>query len=356
MNLHGSQNILSLVIVIMSLSVGFAMECDHSNGIAYAKKYGPNPNKNFENYCRDISGREGDCSNFVSQILLECFGQPFCWEPGYSYEEWTNWDKYHSKCKKPEIWKDLKNCLPDANNLRNWLKNKLGCPLSNPINRNNPPSDLKPGDIAFYCDSNGVVKHVVYIIDIIGNLIIYAGHCEDNERYPLVEHNTNEGNLLSMYPNRQLKIMRMPNQVLGCAGPPKAHNSIDSSFGQTMTVCHEAICCWHENLGGTWPWYSDSTAYACLSWDENRGTTWDTLISPRMNLAGCSSVVFRQSSYSNLLRGSNKVIKIMGSTNDGASWSDSIGTDTTTEASLPWASNQRNVRIAWIYFRPKMDL
>ncbi|MEO0115818.1 MAG: hypothetical protein ABIK93_10170 [candidate division WOR-3 bacterium] len=67
-----------------------------------------------------------------------------------------------------------------------------------------------------------------------------------------------------------------------------------------MDVTHKWVCCWHENLGGQWPWYSNPTAYACLSWDETNGTTWDTLISPRINLAGCSSIVFRQSSYSNL--------------------------------------------------------
>ncbi len=71
-----------------------------------------------------------------------------------------------------------------------------------------------------------------------------------------------------------------------------------------------------------------------------------------MNLAGCSSVVFIQSCTTNLIHGSNKTIEIRGSTNDGATWSYLIGTDTTTRVQLPWASNQRNVRIAWIYKGP----
>jgi len=89
-----------------------------------------------------------------------------------------------------------------------------------------------------------------------------------------------------------------------------------------------------------------------LKWEETNGTTWDTLISPRINLVGCSAVVFRQSCTTNLIHGSNKTIEIRGSTNDGASWTYLIGTDITTKAELPWASNQRNVRIAWIYKGP----
>lgn len=116
-----------------------------------------------------------------------------------------------------------------------------------------------------------------------------------------------------------------------------------------MDVRHQWVCCWQERLGGEWPWTSNPTPYACLSWDVTNGNTWDTLISPRMNLAGCSSVVFRQSSYSNLLAGSNKVIEVRGSIDNGANWSYYIGNDTLKEASLPWANNQKNVRIAWIY-------
>ncbi len=126
----------------------------------------------------------------------------------------------------------------------------------------------------------------------------------------------------------------------------------DSKFIFTWFVRHAFIYCWHENQGGIWLWYDNPTVYACLSWSETRGNTWDTLISPRINLAGCSAAVFRQRCISTLQHGSNKTIEIRGSTNDGATWPYLIGTDTTTQASLPWATNQRNVRIAWIYKGP----
>jgi hypothetical protein len=74
-------------------------------------------------------------------------------------------------------------------------------------------------------------------------------------------------------------------------------------YGQPISghggrIRHQWICCWHENVGATWPWYADSTGYACLSWQENSGHTWDSMISPRINLAGCSSAVFLQTSNS----------------------------------------------------------
>jgi len=146
-------------------------------------------------------------------------------------------------------------------------------------------------------------------------------------------------------------VFHIPNTIRDCGKLDYSHTS-DSTFRFLWYVRHQFKCCWHENLGGSWPWSSNPTAYACLSWTEASGTTWDTLISPKLNLAACSSVVFRQRTYSNLLHGGNKTIEVRGSTNDGATWPYLIGTDTTTEASLPWATNQRNVRIAWIYKGP----
>jgi hypothetical protein len=89
--------------------------------------------------------------------------------------------------------------------------------------------------------------------------------------------------------------------------------------------------------GDSPPWTSNPTAYACLNWKENRGWTWDTLISHRMNLAACSSIVLRQKTYSLLPSGAS--IQIRGSTNGGASWTYVVGDHRTTEASLPWRSS-----------------
>lgn len=154
-------------------------------------------------------------------------------------------------------------------------------------------------------------------------------------------------------------LCRPENDQLGECKALKERITADSTMKKEFegapgwgAVRHQWVCCWHENLPNTWPWYADSSGYACLSWQENNGTTWDTLISPRIDLAACSSVVFKQMTYSNLLHGGNKTIEIRGSTDDGATWPYLIGTDTTTEAALSWATNQRNVRIAWIYKGP----
>ncbi|MEO0080538.1 MAG: hypothetical protein ABIK44_07690, partial [candidate division WOR-3 bacterium] len=143
------------------------------------------------------------------------------------------------------------------------------------------------------------------------------------------------------------------NGVVNRCNYPKDFWSADSTIGgdsdDQFTVRHQWVCCWKEKLPGEAPWSSRTTPYACLNWTENRGTTWDTLISPRANMAGCTSVVFIQSCTTNLLHGSNKTIEIRGSTDDGATWPYLIGTDTTKKADIDWAAGQRNVRIAWIY-------
>ncbi len=83
-------------------------------------------------------------------------------------------------------------------------------------------------------------------------------------------------------------IAHMPSRIKDCMDL-KQRFSWDSTFKQSADVRHQWVCCWHERLGGEYPWTSNPTPYACLMWDEDRGTTWDTLISPRINLAGCSS-------------------------------------------------------------------
>jgi len=113
---------------------------------------------------------------------------------------------------------------------------------------------------------------------------------------------------------------------------PQNFWSADSTIGgdpdDQFTVRHMWACCWKEKMPGEAPWRSRTTPYACLNWDETRGTTWDTLISPRANMAGCTSVVFIQSCTTNLQHGANKIIEIRGSTDDGVTWPYHIGTTT----------------------------
>ncbi|MEO0094162.1 MAG: DUF5050 domain-containing protein [candidate division WOR-3 bacterium] len=313
---------------------------DRNEAVSYAEEWQERRNGNYHDYGEWRNGvwKCLDCSNFVSQCLRE---------GGLRFVE-KLYDLLPSGCKKPKFWVDRFGCIPWAEGLHDYLTGVLGCPcIPMPPGQRWFPSGVRPGDVAFfqYWDSQEQRWrwHAVIIIGINGNTIIYAAHCTDRS----------DGNLLNTYVTGYLHVVFIPDQVLGCK-TERPKESFDSTFcnppkNPKFSARHQYKCCWHENLGGQWPWYSNPTGYACLSWDETNGTTWDTLISPRINLAGCSSVVFRQSSYSNLQRGGNKIIEIRGSIDNGANWSYYIGTDTLTEASLPWATNQRNVRIAWIY-------
>jgi hypothetical protein len=157
-------------------------------------------------------------------------------------------------------------------------------------------------------------------------------------------------------------IIHVPDQVAGCRQPQYSFHN-DSTFQKDEggaagsdqgRTTHGQICCWHENLANTWPWYSDSSAYACESWtsSDSFALVWDSMISPRMNFFGDSAVQFRQSTYSTLQHVSGTTIAVKGSTDNGATWPYVIGDDGLTEADLPWASNQRNVRIVWTFKGP----
>jgi hypothetical protein len=123
-----------------------------------------------------------------------------------------------------------------------------------------------------------------------------------------------------------------------------------SSQGHGGRVRHAWICCWHENIGGKWPWYADSTGYACLSWEEQSGHTWDSLISPRVNLAGCSGCTLVQSTYSTLDPGEGTRMMLI-STDDGANWQELCTGSGVIDSriGIPMADDKRDVRIAWFY-------
>lgn len=342
----------SLLLALAAVaSFASAMHYDRTAAVQYAETWCSGDaykrNDDYENYCPD---RGGDCANFVSQCLIAGFHGAFNWVDGFTYEEWTNPNNWtgQNACKKPEFWADQHGCMPYCPHLKNWLTNWLNCNsvTMTPGNRYKP-NWLRAGDVAVYWNGSW---HFVIIIgfDYNGNPL-YNDHCggPPPPPYPGPPHDTHNGDLFGSRTNADLTLIRIKDQVLDCRAI-KAGNRCDSTVNQFENF-HMWHCCWHENPGGTWPWSSNPTAYACLSWNETRGTTWDTLISPRINLAACSSVVFRQKTYSNLSGGS---ISVRGSIDDGQSWPYYIGGNQLTEASLPWASGQRNVRIAWCYYGP----
>ncbi len=121
-------------------------------------------------------------------------------------------------------------------------------------------------------------------------------------------------------------------------------------------IRHQWICCWHQSpsSGDTWLfWISHDPDYACLSWQESTETTWDSMISPRINLADCHSCSLLQSTYFTLdWRGTKQVLV---SADDGASWVPvwdyawSGGQPPDTIDISQYADSSRNVRIAWVY-------
>ena len=137
---------------------------------------------------------------------------------------------------------------------------------------------------------------------------------------------------------------------------PCADSGMQSGGGGRIR--HQWVCCWHENIGDTtWPyWYGHSSGYACLSWQESTASTWDSMISPRINLAGCHSCSLFQSTYYTLDgRGTKQVLV---SANDGLTWT--VVWDGAWNGGQPpdtinisqYADGSRDVRIAWVYYGP----
>jgi hypothetical protein len=211
------------------------------------------------------------------------------------------------------------------------------------------PDSLQVGDLIFLPGWQHVM--IVVGIDRVNGIIYFADHHGSTGTKPgfftrkdLVRYLTDEEKLGCF-------VAHMPSQILNCMDLKQVERW-DSTFGDRAKERHQTICCWHERLAAEAPWTSNPTPYACLNWAETRGTTWDTLILPRVNLVGCSSVVLVLSCTSNLQHGPNRTVAVRGSTDDGATWPHLIGSDSLTETLLPWATNQRKVRIAWIYKGP----
>ncbi|GEM_PF-1963321 len=139
---------------------------------------------------------------------------------------------------------------------------------------------------------------------------------------------------------------------------PCADSGMQSGGGGRIR--HQWICCWHENIGDTtWPyWYGHSSGYACLSWQEVSARTWDSMISPRINLAGCDSCRLHQSTYFTLVPQTGTTMQMLVSGDDGANWVPAW--DYARDGGQPpdsinisqYADSSRDVRIAWVYAGP----
>jgi hypothetical protein len=177
----------------------------------------------------------------------------------------------------------------------------------------------------------------------------YGAHGENDRKEP-------QGVFKDFFgrPWDKLYVFHVPEIINDCNGP-KDLWSADSAIGgenhDQFKVRHQWTCCWKEKMPGEDPWASRSSPYACLNWSDNviNGFTWDTLIGPRANLAGCTSVVFIQSCTTSFINGGVNHAKILGSTDNGRTWDHEIGNDSTARVVLPWAIDQRDVRIAWVY-------
>jgi len=319
-----------------------ACYAERHNGVDSTMPYDVPP---YEDYS------PSDCSNFASAALQHGFGGPFAWGRTFTKDEWDALKQTQS-CHQARRWLDPHGCLPFAADLRHHLVQELHCP-SFKWTHGTPrpgqggvhiPEQIRRGDIGFYYDpTNSYPWHAVIItfVDQLNDIIQFDAHTK----------NRHHEDFLSGYPLRTIEIVHLDDIVNEC-NFPEACYPLDSTVKRDCPIQHGIICCWHENLGGKQPWTENPTAYACLSWSENSGTTWDTIQIPRLNLAGCTTVVLRELAHSNLQHGSGKTIEVRGSTDDGVTWPYLVGDDSLTQANLPWATNQRRVRIAWIYRGP----
>jgi len=328
---------------------------------AIAMKYDRNAavNDAEEHFCGNTAAIDAgllNCQRYVFRANLA--GGLRVPEKRISRKDWPK------DCKRPEFPITEDEFMLGYRYL-DYLRMRLKCPYAEWTAPQLPatPDDIEerlghrlcPGDDVFF-EWNNDTGHCVIVVDTSPDDIQFKGQ---NDPDPWSEYNRSLFDFINKNRNkiRRLAVAHIPDSIGGCKAPQyivRNDSNVGIVFGgpppsDAGRIFHQWHCCWHENLGGTWPWSDNPSAYACLSWSEARGTTIDSLISPRMNLAGCSLVVFRQKAISTLQRG---VIEIRGSTDNGATWPYFIGTDTTTEASLPWATNQRNVRIAWNYRGP----
>jgi hypothetical protein len=351
-----------LVLVVCGFgSCLWAMHYDRLDAVAYAdswQNFTPNRFDGFTNYFP----RGGDCCPFVSRSL-KLGGKLHFWGVNDTVTRTTD------TCRsfpdgEPDTSKilhlprlDNKGIFYSCRQLRACLR-LWGLTINNHTLGDPIPDSLDKGDLIFMQpDQNGDDQHVVIIdsIDRQKDIIYYDEHYGVNS--PWFSCNAN----LTRYMNSKgwatCRIVHIPDTVAQCM-TLKQYESFDSTFDYRPYIWFFIKCCWHERLGGQAPWTSNPTPYACLNWAESSGSTVDSLVLPRINLAGCSSAVAVWACTTNLVMGGSRKTWVLGSTDDGATWSETLAqdnTDTLTDADMPWATNQRRVRLAWVYEGPIQD-
>ncbi len=308
--------------------------------------------------------RNRECGHFVMRAIAEAAPELAL------FMKWKG--RYNPKCNKGDM--RYNDGLPTLGRAMPWLHEHCGWGLNGlrfvRTQDSDPPAqllnfiwwNLLPGDIVGIVPWDGSDGHAGIIRDNSPNGNDF-GWREHNGRnwgteffsgpFAWYWQNTPVGETI------KLNILRP--QTPATNDQVIASMALDSTwkqdYGQPVSghggrVRHSWICCWHENIGGTWPWFADSTGYACLSWQENSGFTTDSLISPRINLAGCNSCVLQQSCFSTL-DSTVGVRKLLISTNNGPWVTICDGPPSILPStSIPWANNQRDVRIAWFYEGP----
>ncbi len=213
---------------------------------------------------------------------------------------------------------------------------------------------IHPGDLFFWYYNDGAMHGGVIIgWDSLSGDLLYGARNKGEWSELLFSTARRDPRIV------KLEILRPDpdgdGQINGCRAPVY-YVPTDSTFSEHWCgpsswgwLTHREVCCWHERLGTTAPWTTNRTAYICLAWDRRAMMTWDTLVSPRVDLRGRTGARLTYRNMSTLVSG---VKHVLGSTDDGATWPYTVGNDLTDEAELPWADDQQRVRLAWVYSGP----
>jgi hypothetical protein len=352
---------LTLVAFLFVSSSLWAMHYDRQGAVAYANKWQDFKKYGFDGYMSWFSSG-GDCCKFACRALSDSSGGKLhFWGVKDTVMKVDTCRKFPSG--EPDTLRLLHLGKLDNEGqfysigqlmfcLREWGVARTNYALGQPI-----PDSLDKGDLIFLTDpQTGANRHVM-IIDSINRQngsIYFDEHWGPNINGDTgFRCNTNITAYLGQKHPLTCRLAHIPDTIMRCMDL-KQYESNDSTVGHRPDRYHGTHCCWHENIGGTWPWTSDPTPYACLSWSEPGRTTKDSLILPRINLAACSSAIAVWACTTNLYSWGTRVAQVLGSTDDGATW-DTLGDNTLDSVDMPWATNQRKVRLAFVYTGPIMN-
>jgi hypothetical protein len=365
------------LIACICASFLWAKPYDRDGAVAYAHQWQNWYNYGFDGYMNYFASG-GDCCKYASRCVKEG-GKLAFWGVKETVRE--IFPCVRERHIEPDDSKythgglDTENHFYSISQLKVCL-NEWGVPINDYTTeqlKQGVPPNTKKGDLIFVNPINGNDQHVMLVdsIDWQKKTIYFDDHhgasgstdnppwyfCKKDLVKYIGEHN-GVAIRKGQKPWSGCRIVHIPDTVAHCM-TLKQYESFDSTFDYRPYIWFFLKCCWHERLGGQAPWTSNPTPYACLNWAENNGTTVDSLVLPRINLAGCSSAVAVWACTTSLKTGGTTHAWILGSTDDGATWSETLAEDavaeTLTYAELPWATNQRKVRLAWVYEGPVQE-